>query len=145
MPDLTTPDSEDTLTAASLQDRFETDIEDGGAVYKAPETTDRFLHYSWIAVLPTGKVALSRWIPTPEEDINLARERSEEVPTHTGLHMWDLSTPTEAAEHLSDEDLTALERIGTITMIERDGFDDKPHLDLDNPEAETDRPEAFEQ
>lgn len=125
------------LAAANLEEQFHDDIEDGGAVYKIPEQVDRFLHYSFIAVLPTGDVAMARWTPVPEEDINLARDREEEIPRHTGLHMWKRRSPSDAADYL-DGDEGELQRLGTIEMIE-----EKPHLDLDNPEEETNRPDAF--
>lgn len=125
------------MTADQLTEQFQTDIEDGGAVYRVPDLVDRFTNYSWIAVLPTGDVALARWKPTPEEEISLARENDHTIPEKTGLHMWKHVSPEEAATYFAERASSA-DRIGTIEVV-----GEKPHLDLDDPEAETHRPEAF--
>jgi len=133
------------MTIHSIKQQLEEAVELGGKVYTIPEYQDRFLSWAWVAVLPSGKVALKRWIPNPEEDITLAREQDYEIPRCSGLYMWKLFSLEDAAaeiEQLCEYDLDpdpSLTEVGSISMI-----GGKPHLDLSDPQKHTNRPEAFQ-
>lgn len=130
----------DYLTADDVEQTLLTGINNGGAVFKAPELTDHFITYSWIAALPDGTIRVQRWPPKRDEDYNLAYDSNLDIPEETGLRMWR-ALPIDTVSDYFASKATHLERIGGIIMFEGD-YADVPHLNLDNPSEETE-PRAF--